>query len=62
MLALLYAGKRRAVGTLLMCGVVTAGLDAWICWRAEGKGEGKAGGHLGMGVLVGGLGAGMYWG
>jgi hypothetical protein len=33
MLALLYTGQRKAVGTLLMCGVAVAMMDAWICFK-----------------------------
>ena len=60
-LALLYTGQRKAVGTLLMCGVVTTMTDAWICSRYDAA-EGKALGHAIMGVAVGLLGAGMWWG
>ena len=59
-LALLYTGQRKAVGTLLMCGVAASMTDAWICFRHAA--EGKAVGHAVMGVAIGVLGAGMYWG
>jgi Domain of unknown function (DUF4267) len=60
-LALLYTGQRKAVGTLLMCGVAAAMTDAWICFQHDAV-EGKAVGHAVMGVAMGLLGAGMYWG
>lgn len=59
-LALLYTGQRKAVGILFMCGVVTAMMDAWICFQHNAT-EGKAVGHAVMGVAAGLLGAGMYW-
>ncbi len=60
-LTLLYLGQRKVVGTLFKCGVVTALADAWICFQFDGM-QGKAVGHAVMGVLVGLLGVGMYWG
>ena len=57
---MLYLGQRKAVGVSLMCGVVTCMTDAWICKR-YGATEGKAVGHAVMGVIVGLLGAGMWW-
>ena len=59
-LALLYTGQRKAVGTGFMCGAVTALLDSWICYQYD-RTEGKAVGHAVMGVLAGLLGFGMYW-
>lgn len=59
-LMLLYTGQRKAVGTILMCGVVTGMTDAWICF--QNNAEGKTVGHAAMGVFLGLLGAGMYWG
>jgi hypothetical protein len=60
MLTLLAAGQRKAVGLCMMCGVVTAISDAWICAKF-GATKGKARGHAVMGVLAGALGAGMWW-
>jgi hypothetical protein len=60
MLALIATGQRKAVGTVLMCGVVVAMADAWICAKF-GASEGKAAGHAGMGIIAGVLGGGMYW-
>lgn len=60
-LALVYTGQRKAVGTLLMCGVAASMTDAWICFRNNAK-EGMVVGHAVMGVAIGLLGAGMYWG
>jgi hypothetical protein len=60
-LTLLYTGQRKAVGTALICGVVVALTDAWICSRHNAT-EGKVAGHAVMGVAAGLLGAGMYWG
>ncbi|CAF9939358.1 hypothetical protein IMSHALPRED_001311 [Imshaugia aleurites] len=60
-LTLLYTGQRKAVGTLLICGVAAIMTDAWICFQHDGV-EGKAVGHALMGVAVGLLGAGMCWG
>lgn len=59
-LALLYTGQRKALGTIFMCGVVTAMMDAWICFQHNAT-EGKALGHAVMGVIAGLLGAGLYW-
>ena len=59
-LTMLYLGQKKAVGVSLMCGVVTCMMDAWICSRYEAA-EGKAMGHAVMGVVVGLLGAGMWW-
>jgi len=58
-LALLYTGQRKAVGTLFMCGIVTAMLDAWICAKYGGT-EGKAVGHAVMGMAFGAVGAGIF--
>jgi hypothetical protein len=44
-----------------MCGVVTALADAWICFQ-HNEVEGKAVGHVVMGVVTGLLGVGMYRG
>lgn len=61
-LVLAYSGQRKAIGTLLMCGVVTAAADAWICAKF-GAVEGKAIGHFIMGTALGILGAAQwYWG
>lgn len=60
-LALLYTGQRKAVGTLLMCGLAASMTDAWICSQNNAT-EGKALGHAVLGVAIGLLGAGMYWG
>ena len=60
-LTLLYMGQKKVLGTLLLCGVPTCLIDAWICAR-YGAVEGKALGHAVMGVVVGLLGAGMWWG
>ncbi len=62
MLALLYTGQRKAVATLLMCGVAATAIDAWICFRHDDAAEGKAVGHAVVGVVVGLLGVGMFWG
>lgn len=59
LLALLYTGQKKAAGTLLMCLVSTAAIDAWICFQVD-KLEGKALGHAAMGVILGSLGMGMY--
>lgn len=59
-LTLLYKGERKTVGTLFLCGVVTALTDAWICFKYNAPG-GKAAQHAAMAVVVGLLGAGMYW-
>ena len=65
-LALLWTGQPKAVGTLFMCGVVTSLVDAWVCVteRKEGKegkeGRGKAWGHAVLGVGVGLLGWGLW--
>jgi Domain of unknown function (DUF4267) len=59
-LALLYTGQKKAVGTLLMCLVSTAAIDAWICFQVD-RLKGKAVGHATMGFILGSLGAGMYW-
>jgi hypothetical protein len=58
-LALLYTGQKKAVGTLLFCGVSTALIDAWICFQHDGL-EGKAMGHALMGAIIGSLGVEMY--
>lgn len=60
-LTLLYTGQRKAVGTLFMCGVVTALFDARICTQ-NGAAQGKAVGNAVMGVGFGLVGVGMYWG
>jgi hypothetical protein len=60
MLALIATGQRKVVGTVLMCGVVVAMADAWICAKF-GTTEGKAAGHAVMGSVTGILGGGMYW-
>jgi hypothetical protein len=59
-LALIAIGQKKAVGTVLMSGVVVAMADAWICARF-GATEGKAAGHAIMGTVAGVLGGGMYW-
>jgi hypothetical protein len=59
-LVLIATGQRKAVGTVLICGVVVAMADAWICAKF-GASEGKAAGHAGMGVVAGVLGGGIYW-
>jgi hypothetical protein len=59
-LTLLYRGQKKAVGTLLICGVSTALIDAWLCFQHDGL-EGKAVGHAVMGTICGSLGVGMYW-
>jgi hypothetical protein len=60
MLALIATGQRKAVGTVLMCGVVVAMADAWICSKF-GASEGKAAGHAIMGIVAGILGGAIYW-
>jgi hypothetical protein len=60
MLALIATGQRKAVGIVLMCGVMVAMADAWICSRF-GASEGKAAGHTSMGIVAGMLGGGIYW-
>lgn len=60
-LALLYTGQRKAVGTLLMCLPLAAMMNAWICFQHD-RFEGKAVGHAITGVAFGVLGAGMCWG
>ena len=52
MLTLCDTGQRKAVGVVLMTGVVADLLDAWICVRF-GVVQGKAVGHAVMGGLVG---------
>jgi hypothetical protein len=59
-LALLYTGQKQAVGTLFMCLVSTAAIDAFICFQTD-RLEGKAVHHATMGVILGSLGVGMYW-
>lgn len=62
LLVLAYNGQRKTIGTLLVCGVVTAVADAWICVKF-GAVEGKAIGHFVMGIAFGALGvAQLYWG
>ena len=60
MLVLIATGQRKAVGTMLTCGVAVAIADAWICAKF-GASEGKAAGHAGMGLVAGVLGGGIYW-
>jgi hypothetical protein len=60
MLGLIATGQRKAVGTVLICSVVVAMADAWICAKF-GATEGKAAGHAVMGIVTGILGGGMYW-
>jgi hypothetical protein len=60
MLALIATGQRKAVGTVLMCGVLVAMADAWICSKFGASG-GEAAGHASMGIVAGILGGGMYW-
>jgi hypothetical protein len=60
MLGLIATGQRKAVGTVLICGVLVAMVDAWICAKF-GATEGKAAGHAVMGIVTGILGGGMYW-
>ena len=59
-LALLYTGQKKAVGTLLMCGVAATMTDAWICFQHDAV-DGKAVEHAVMGVAIGLLGVGMFW-
>jgi len=59
LLALLVTGQKKVVGLVLICGVVTVILDAWVCERYGGI-QAKAWGHAGMGVFVELLGAGMW--
>jgi hypothetical protein len=42
----------------MMCGVVVCVADGWVC--SQFGGEGKAVGHVGMGVVSGVLGAGLF--
>lgn len=60
MLAFLYMGQRKAVGTLFLCGVVTALADAWICFQHDDF-QGKTVRHAVDGGVLGLLGVGMYW-
>lgn len=60
-LALLATGQKKAVGVCLMCGTLVAMLDSWICSKSGAAAEGKALGHAVMGLLAGGLGAGLWW-
>ncbi len=57
---LLYNGQRKALGLVLMSGVVTSMVDAWICTRYGSK-EGKAVGHVVVGILIGITGGALYW-
>ncbi|KAL8722004.1 MAG: hypothetical protein Q9225_001440 [Loekoesia sp. 1 TL-2023] len=60
MLTLLYTGQRKAVGTLLMCGVVAGMTDAWISAKYNAA-KGKAVGHAVMASVLGALGGALYW-
>jgi Domain of unknown function (DUF4267) len=60
MLALCASGNRKGAAIVLMSGVVTALADSWICSSFGGE-SGKAVGHAVMGLVLGGLGAGLYW-
>ena len=59
MLAFLYMGQRKPVGTLFLCGVVTALADACICFQYDGF-QGKAVRHAVIGGVLGLLGTWTY--
>ncbi|PVH89616.1 hypothetical protein DL98DRAFT_579402 [Cadophora sp. DSE1049] len=61
-LVLLATGQTKAVGTVMMCGVVVCLTDAWVCVQfGESAVEGKAVGHAFMGGVAGVVGGGLYW-
>ncbi|KAK4696593.1 hypothetical protein P7C71_g1341, partial [Lecanoromycetidae sp. Uapishka_2] len=60
-LLLLYSGQRKAAGLAMMSGVTTAMIDSWICAEYGAK-KGKAASHAIMGIVIGVIGGGLYWG
>ena len=61
MLALIFTKQIKAAGIVLMAGVPTAMLDAWVCSN-YGSEEGKATGHAVGGIIFGILGIFLYRG
>ena len=60
LLALIASGQRKAVGTVLTCGIATSFMDAWICAK-NGAIQGKATQHAVLGIFIGLLGAAQIW-